>query len=367
MEINLKRFVDIDIQSKVISSSTSERDTVVLLSSEGQSENNKIYSSLKEFNSDPNTSSLTKTKKYAEMYFSNGGLKLDVRYKIASNTDIVSEIKKLPYNEIVVAYCGTYSEMKTAATTITASKGSVGSINSTYGINQKILLGRTTSAEDCSGIDNFAVKVSAIEGSEMTIAAYLSRINIYGVNSIHDYAFTVESFSTQDLTNIVNDDTILGNTLDNNMNIDMELAGAIRNLGGNLTNGLDLVNQYTLIVLHQTITDRLLKLLTQKIKGQSGVNSIYTTIVDELSRYVTNGYLTTDKVWKDETKTLSYNNQTYTLIEKDQALVLGYHIVVLPLSALSEEDKAKRKCPPIYIFLADSYGIRNITINGEVI
>ena len=229
------------------------------------------------------------------------------------------------------------------------------------------MLGRATEASDCSAINNFAVKVSAIAGAEMTIAAYLTKIQIYGTDTVQDYAFTIENFTSDQEALIENDDELLGTVLDNNMNVDMELANAIRNLGGNLTNGNDLVNQYMLIVLHQTITDRLLTLLTQKIKGNAGVSSIYTTIAGELNRYVTNGYLSTDKVWTDTTKTLNYNGVNYTLIKQGTPLNLGYQIVVLPLNSLADADKALRKCPPIYIFLADSYGIRNITINGEVI
>lgn len=369
MDINIKRFVDIDIQYHVPSSSSSIRDTAVLMTSEGTAEQSKVFNSLATLIADETYGKLTETVKYATVFFNNGGIKLDIHCGIKDATGIVDEIKKLPNSEIVVAYTGSFDTLKEAATTMTSKEGTTGSIDAVYGINQKIILARAASTEvaDCSGINNFAVKVSEIEGAEMTIAAYLTKVSIYGNDSIHDYAFTVESFTEEQLTSIVNDDELLGKVLDNNMNVDMELAGAIRNLGGNLTNGNDLVNQYVLIVLHQTVTDRLLNLLTQKLKGNTGVSAIYTTIAGELSKYVTNGYLTTDKVWTDDTKTIDYNNRTYTLIEKGTPLILGYRITVLPFSSLTDEDKAKRKCPPIYIFLADSYGIRSITVNGEVI
>lgn len=369
MDINIKRFVDIDIQYHVPSSISSIRDTAVLMTSEGTSGQHKVFNSLAALEADSTYGALTETVKYAAVFFNNGGIKLDIRCGISNAAGIVNEIKNLPNSEIVVAYVGNFSVLKEAATTMTSSAGTTGNITTVYGINQKIILARAESSEivDCSGIDNFAVKVSSIKGAEMTIAAYLTKISIYGTDSIHDYAFTVESFTEEQLTKIINDDTLLGNVLDNNMNVDMELAGAIRNLGGNLTNGNDLVNQYVLIVLHQTVTDRLLNLLTQKLKGNAGVSAIYTTIAGELGKYVTNGYLTTDKVWTDATKTIDYNNRTYTLIEEGTPLTLGYHITVLPLSSLTDEDKAKRKCPPVYIFLADSYGIRSITVNGEVI
>ena len=362
MDINVKRFVNIDIHHKISSSISSVRDTAVLLTSEGSANASKIFNSYDEILADATYKAYTKTLKYAKIFFDNNGIKLDIHCGITDKATILTEIKKLPTYEIVVAYCGDASEMKDAAKDITADIGTTDDISKVYGVNQKILLSRVTVAEDNKLIENFAVKVSNIEGAEMTIAAYLTKLDIYGNNSIQDYAFTSESIDAED-----NDDAVLGNVLTNNMNVDMTLANAIRNLGGNLTNGIDIVNQYMLIVLQQTVTDRLLNLLTQKIKGQSGVSAIYTTIAGELGRYVTNGYLTTDKIWTDNTKTISYNGKTYTLIEKNTPLPLGYKITVLPLNSLTEEDIKAHKCPPIYIFLAESYGIRNITINGEVI
>lgn len=362
MDINIKRFVNIDIHQKIVSSVSSIRDTAVLLTSDGNSNSNKVFSSYAAMLADNTYKGYAKTLKYAKVFFDNGGVKLDVHCGIASKDAIVTEIKNLPTSEIIVGYAGDASMMKEAATEITALSGTVDDITKVYGINQKILLSRVTAATDNSSINNFAVKVSATEGAEMTIAAYLTKLSIYGTDTIHDYAFTSENITAEP-----NNDEVLGAVLDNNMNVDMTLVNAVRNLGGNLTNGLDIVNQYVLIVLQQTVTDRLLNLLTQKIKGQSGISAIYTAIAGELGRYVTNGYLVTDKVWTDETKTTSYNGKTYTLIEKNTPLTLGYRVVVLPYSSLSEDDKQNHKCPPIYIFLAESYGIRSITINGEVI
>lgn len=372
MDINIKRFVDIDIKYHVVSSAGSIRDTAVLLTSEGAVKDDKIFSSIEEIESNSTYKQLTSVVTYAKVFFMNGGLKLHVYCGITDKDALVSKIKALPNDEIVVATNLEYSIMRSAASELTNDMGKSGDISKIYGINQKILLARLPSAslsafEDASLIENFAVKVSDISGAEMTIAAYLTKIQIYGTNTVLDYAFTAEKFSAEDEKSIKNDDATLGTVLANNLNVDMMLAGSYRNLGGNLTNGHDLTNHYALIVLHQTVTDRLVSLLVQKLKGNVGVSAIYTTIAGELSKYVTNGYLTTDKTWTDEDKTVVYNNKNYTLIKKGTALILGYHIVVLPLNSLSEQDKANRKCPPIYIFLADSYGIRNITISGEVI
>lgn len=350
--IDLRRFVDINIQHHATSTVNSIRDTIVLMSTEGTSGTDKTYASLAAYLTDATEETPTTTT-YATMYFNNGGNKLRIIYGISRST-LESTISGLPNEQIVVAYTGQYQDIKSVAQTRESDAN-------VYGINQKILLG-CTSTEDTDSVKNFAVKYSNVTGAEMTIAAYLSTIDIYGTDTVHDYAFTKENVKAE-----LGDDEVLGTVLNNNMNVDMYIANATRNLGGNMKNGLDIVNEFMLIVLHQTLTDRLVNLLTEKIKGNTGLASIHAVMAQELSRYLTNGYLTTDKAWTDNDLTVSYNGATYTIIRANTALLLGYYISILPLSSLSDEDKTLRKTPPIYVVLADSYGIRQITINGEVI
>ena len=436
--INIKRFVDINIVKHEVSTVNSIRDTVILLSTEGVSEAvaavagtplaanapgeegvqyytraakpegssagylndgtyvytpvdeipaehaantyyplttvgsdasvkaSKVYSSLAEFERTESTTNLPLTYAYVKMFFNNNGNKVKVIYGVSSST-IADEIDALPYEHIVVAYTGAYADIKAAAQNRQAT-ASVSDVNfahnntGTYGINQKILLGRTESENDTDKVALFGVKVSSQTGAEMTIAAYLSNIAIYGSNSVQDYQFTKENITPEE-----NDDAVLGSVLDNNMNVDMYVANGVRNLGGNLKDGADLVNTFVLIVLHQTLTDRVLNLLSTKIKGEAGLAAVQTVMSEELTRYVANGYLTTDEVWTDNDLTVSYNGQTYTIISQDTPLTLGYYITILPLASLSAEDKAARKTPPIYVIISDSYGIRKVTINGEVI
>ena len=153
----------------------------------------------------------------------------------------------------------------------------------------------------------------------------------------------------------------------NNLNVDTYLAGGVRNLGGNLKNGADFVNSFVRIMLHQTLTERLLELLVTKLKNYNGVGRIYSTICKELENYRGCGYLTTDKTWTDETLKVTVNGVSYDIIEKGTALINGYHVKVLPLSALTDTQKAAHSAPPVYVIVADQYGIRSITVNGEII
>lgn len=353
--INIKRFVDINIVQHTLSSVNATRDTVILLTDEGTNGQSKVYSSQAEWNADASVSNLDVTAQYIKVFFDNGGNKVRV---IQGITDVMTVFEDglLDNNEIVVAWAGDdYVEMKGVANNLNAD-------NTVYGVNRKILLARTEDASASDIISNFAVKYSTIIGAEMTIAAYLSNINVYGIDTVQDYAFTKENITEENI-----DDSTYESIISNNMNVDLYLANAVRNLGGNLKDGKDIVNEYVLIILHQTLTDRLVNLLAQKLKGPKGLAAIHTCMAQELAKYVTNGYLTTSKVWTNPTLTTTYNNQTYMIIEENTPLLLGYQTSILPMSALTDEDKANRKTPPIYVILATSYGIRQITINGEVI
>lgn len=364
--INLKRFVDIDIVQHVASIVTGTRDTVVLFTSEETDGQEHIVSSL----SDANTlyASKPKTLAYLQMYFLNGGAKVRV-IENTSYSDITNDVlSSLNNTDICVAYAASDSEKASAYAALKALAIARSAEQTVYGINEKLILAATADENDTASVKNFIVKYATVPGAEMTIAAYLSKIDVYGIDTVYDYAFTQEILSrttptlAEDIT-----DTKYGIIIRNNMNVDVYLANAVRNCGGNCKDGADIVNNFVRIVLHQTLTDRLLTLLTQKIKSTSGISKIYTVIANELERYLTCGYLTTDKVWTDEDLKISYNQALYTIIEKGTALTSGYVMRILPFSALTDQDKAQRKAPPIYIVLADQYGIRQITINGEVI
>lgn len=356
--IDVKRFVDINIIKHETSAIESTRSTVVLFTNEIQSVFDITFNTYAEVLSNATVNATTNTKKYAQVYFENNGNKLRIIKDAATQTSLLDAITALNNEFIVIAVVNadeTYTILQPIATTRAQN-------TSVYGVNEKLLLARINSFDSITPAKNLVVKYSSVIGAEMTIAAYLSNINVYASNSIQDYAFTKEYITAE-----VSDDTILGNVLSNNFNVDMYLSNATRNLGGNITNGDDLVNKYVLIILHQTLTERVLDLLSQKIKGVSALSSLYSVLSQELSRYVSSGYLYTDKVWTEPDLKIIYNSKQYDIISQSTALLLGYKITILPLSSLTDADKAAHKAPLIYVILADSYGIRQVTINGEII
>ena len=217
------------------------------------------------------------------------------------------------------------------------------------------------------------------QGIEMTILAYFSNINVYR-GTIQDYNFTPETVSmftatlndgistTGVLTSAtVEDDTLYNNLVSNNINCDGIVSSyGVLELCANKTDGTDLMNDFVRIVLTQTVSQRIMGVLRNKLRyTQVGISVISGTITDELQRYKSYGYLTTDKVW--DKASLYDESQEYLIVAEDTPLTQGYIFKILPFSSLSATEKANHKLPTIYLVIADSYSIRQIEIVGTVL
>lgn len=378
--VDIRNFVDINIKSKTVASITSTRETTILFTNDNKliASGSIVFSSLSEVEAKVGASNLDSSVgyKYAKVYFEAGGVKLKAIYSATiTDTVILPLVNNLAEEEIVIGLCDT-AKVGASAEVALALAQKYNAQTTSYGVAQKLFLGAigyteftgNTSKYANPSVDNFALKVGDLTkqtGCEMTIGAYLSRIDFYGINTVQDYAYTKESLDVTGYPDNLN--AIVKDVLSNNANMTIEIANSVRNVGGNLTSGEDLVNKFSLIVLHQTLSQRVFNTLSQKIKGNSAITALYSSISQELNRYITCGYLTTEKYWTNPDLTLSYNNKTYTLITQGTALTQGFKITILPLSSLTEEDKQEHKAPYIYVILADSYGIRKVVINGEVI
>lgn len=369
-EISLKKFVDINIQPHITSVVKGTRDTVVLFTNENGNIGDKTVIGITDTNiklidsqgiqTEISGSTIPNTFAYLKVYFNNGGAKVKVIENKEYSDLTVEDITNLSNEYICITYAAPVKNIEDVYAKLKSIAKS--NENNVYGIDEKLILSSTKVFTDSEDIKNFIVKYSNIQGAEMTVAAYLSKINVYGIDTVQDYAFTQEIIEEEKIN-----DSQFTTILENNENVDIYLANKVRNCGGNCKDGSDITNSFVRILLHQTLTEKLLNLLVTKIKNSTGLGKIYTTISQELENYLNSGYLTTDKIWTDEDLIITKNNITYSIITKGTALTNGYHITILPLSSLTEEEIADRKTPPIYVIIADQYGIRTITVNGEVI
>ena len=409
--INLSNFVDVNINYKITSSITSTRDTAVLIkthtaptaSAQPSTKNvlttfgkgeNAVEALVTTYTEIPVNDAKTEgqvTYKdvnyvaegdplyyYYSMFFQNGGQKLMVISVEGANTSVLTKadlttiVKALDYKYVVITSTINYSDMNDLASAINGDT----SVNGCY---QKKFITHITEAEyadehfditTIKKVENYAIKYG-LAGIEMTMAAYLTQIDIDDYASVKDYAFTIEkvsySYKDGDVTTVVgeaySDNDLVTELMEANINVDGELVNAVRVLGGNDFGGGEFVNYYMLILLHQTLTERLVGVLTQKLKyNPQGLSIIGSAIGTELDRYVNCGYISTNDAWTDD----SLYYQGNLIISKNTLLPLGYKYVVMPFSTLSETDRQEHKLPKIFVLISDGYSVRKIEIVGEV-
>lgn len=375
MSVSLKNFVNININYHETTTLSGSRETIVLLGNSGVqfkylapdgrtivSLNDATITSPDVYKE--NDEALTKYIKY---FFSNGG-KI-IHYINVEKGKESEKLKTLPMEEIVIVFFN--MELNDAITLVKT----INQDSFFTGIYEKMFVAYSNTLDDITNetilnnvknIENLVIKYigdSVDPGFEMSVAAYLSKINVY-YGTINDYNFTIEKVNEDDeVDSLIDDNSIVEKILANNFNADIILTGDSVNIGGNTTSGKDLVNHFYKIMLTQTLTQRLCNVLKSKLRyNQTGLNIISNTIVDELNRYRTNGYLSTNKVWEEE----DWVVEQTTIIKKDTLLSLGYKFVIMPFSSLTDEERKKHQLPKIYLLIADSYAIRLINIVGEV-
>ena len=363
MSINLTNFVKINIVNHIDTDVKGTRDTALLLSFGADATGASVIKTTK---SDYATvlAADAKALACAKIFYANGGVKLDVLKVL--NTISAQDFKTLMENTdivdtkyVVVGETGLdHDKFETLVKGI--------NLDEQDGIYHKLYVGETTIPADWStltganavNIENYVLKFGATAGNSMTLLAYLTQINVYDEDTCQDYALTLE----KDVTGTTKDVDVK-TCIKNNYNIDAVIDGAnVRVVGGNDTSGKSIINQFMLIVLHQTLTERVLQVLFNKIKyNDSGIASVLTAMVQELNRYVNNGFLVTNKIWEYED--LYYKNQL--IINKNAPVASGYKVVIMPFSTLTPADLQEHKLPMIYVLIATSYGIRKIEISGE--
>ncbi len=388
MSVQITNFVKINIKNHEFVGISGSRPTSLILNIVSTlSGHEDIECTKSDYKSKLNDDKYKDLLTYANIYFDNGGNSLKIIFAtyngdtdtFATNnfgTDVsfIELIKFIPIEYVVM----TALDSRTGTSNKPLDfKKEIENLNNEDGIYHKIFVEEYTIDKlDDDFIDtlnkgtkpeNYVIKFGD-KGISATVLAYYSKIDIYKPNVANDYAFTLEKFTslgndlkekyyTENNFNVVN-------VINNNLNIDAILDQSnIRNIGGNDIAGQELTNQYMLILLHQTLSQRLLQVLINKIKyNDIGVATILGAINQELNRYVNNGYLYQDKIWTDSD--LYYKNTL--IINENTPLTTGYKVVILPFSTLEPADIKAHKLPDIYILIGDSYFIRQINITGEV-
>lgn len=354
MSVKLSNFVQIAIKKYLTPSFTTTREVAVLLNPATPIADVGYYrlggtgdgSTVAAAASPYTTGTTTFKNKFFEVFFNNGGRVLHV----------VSALTDLPREEIVIAIPSTDTISYASNTEL-------------LGPDEKIYVKIKTTTPTAVGTDEglvykYEASTTGLYAgtSVMATLAYFSKLKIYDKNAAKDYAFTAEII---DSTNYLSttDNTVVAACLAYHVNCMTYLAGANRNIGGDDCVGNDLTNLFMRIVLQQTMTDRLINLLSSKIKyDDRGITSVKAAIASELARFVNNGYIATDKAWTDED--LYINDEL--IISKNSPLLGGYKIHIAGFDTLTQAQRDDRQFPNIYVLYGDAYSIRKIVVNGEV-
>lgn len=388
MSVQITNFVKINIKNHEFIGISGSRPTSLILNIVSDlSGYEDIECTKSDYKSKLNDDKYKDLLTYANIYFDNGGNSLKIIFatyngdtdtfatnNFGTNVSFIELIKFIPIEYVVM----TALDSRTGTSNKPLNfKNKIERLNNEDGVYHKIFVEEytidklnndfITTLNTDTKPENYVIKFGD-KGISATVLAYYSKIDIYKPNVANDYAFTLEKFTslgndlkekyyTENNSNVVN-------VINNNLNIDAILDQSnIRNIGGNDIAGQELTNQYMLILLHQTLSQRLLQVLINKIKyNDIGVATILGAINQELNRYVNNGYLYQDKIWTDSD--LYYKNTL--IINENTPLTTGYKVVILPFSTLEPDDIKAHKLPDIYILIGDSYFIRQINITGEV-
>ena len=210
-------------------------------------------------------------------------------------------------------------------------------------------------------------------GAELTIAAYLSQINITQANSMRDYCFTDEASV---LNCLAYDKTLVPtnvsatnyDTYKSYLNFIDTIGNQNVNFGGNTVYGTTITSEWGAIAAENGVVYGVLRVMLQKqYLTDGGLTNVLSEINNVLSDYVTNGFLETNTTYTGLTRYKNYGDRSYVLVENGQELPNGYCVVAIPMSRLTIQDRQARKFTPIFIYMQTMGGAREIDITGDIL
>lgn len=386
MSVRIENFVDVKITRRAVQESDGAYDTAVYVVASTASQGNAFYFINGKNGTGDGTKNNPKTidavsgdnnlKYFGIEFFANGGKKLHVVNSLLfSSTDKCwnftdkknSTATHLPVEEILI--------FDTSATQTNASTNA----NTVSGIEKKIFINTTNSTSLSSYLPytiavykNVEVSTTVAGGkpnvSAAPFLAYYTKIIKNSSVDTSDLAFTKTSFVDVVENSTTNKVVITEPTdvnakamITNNINFIATIAGVPMIIGGSDETGEnDITNLFMQIVLQQTLTNALMKLLSSKIKlNTAGITSVKNAVGVELDKYVNYGYISTDKLWTEDDLYLDGE----LIAAKGSPLARGY---VVHVSPITQENIKDHQIPTIYVLYGDSVGVRKIVVQGEV-
>lgn len=246
-----------------------------------------------------------------------------------------------------------------------------GTVTSIHNLIYKYYKARTVTG----GLIEDEGEPTATCSAELTIAAYLSKINITQANSMRDYCFTDESSiinleSTNFTVTLVPTNVTSAQYDDYKeyLNFVDKIGNQYVNFGGDTVLGTSILSEWGAIASENGCVYAVLSVMLQKqYLTDGGLTNILAAINTTLADYVNNGFLETNSTYTGQTRYKNYNNQAYVLVANGQELPNGYTITSIPMSRLSLADRQARKFTPIFIYMQTMGGAREVEITGDIL
>lgn len=328
-------------------------------------------------------------------YFANGGINLLIinpeQYELNDFIGYIEDARKVNSNFIYVAissqiigsvgfsqqvmqsisnYCdNTLSPNKIRLLLTTNSDSYIGEYISTDSLNIVKYCTKTDSQNNL--ID-----------SALLVGAYFSKINLDGVDSIADYAYTKEKLigisgteinASEDELTVQEFEALINSTTTNGgyYNVINSVGNNVVNFGGNLasTKNIAIHTDFGAIAVERDIAYSVLeRMLGKQYLTEQGISNIKAAINAQLQRYKTNGYLNVGAAYSGEDLVITYGNNAtkYTVIKHGTTLTQGFYIYSVPMSNITMADRQAKKFTPIYVILETQSGARVVEITGEV-
>lgn len=407
--IDIKNIVDVDF--KIIKSETSlgSYNTVVYFVKDdlykangGVAEKTAdaiICTNLKEVNTALNSDAKTLTSVSAENFFENGGVKLvlvkpsgytletftadidKVRTTIRKNNKANNSEDNFIYVAISNVICGYTSEEETLEDKYTkkvllqiakyfeelATPNTLRLLltydnNDTFSNN---FSGYSVAIKYCTK----KINATTIDAA-LLIGAYFTKINLNESEAIKDYCYTAETLVDLAVGEDASENVTQAEyelLIKRNYNFIDTIGNNVINFGGNLTNGTAITTDFATICVENDVCGATLSaMIGKQYLSQSGLTNLVSCIESQLQRYKSNGFIKIDSTYSGENLYINYNNRSYAVISKGEALPQGFKVFAVPVANISLVDKETKKFTPIYVVIESLSGARIVEIRGEV-
>lgn len=210
----------------------------------------------------------------------------------------------------------------------------------------------------------------------LTIAAYLSKINLTNNSNLRDYCYTDESSVVNVGTKQFKDNTLIETGVSDTdfdvyrdkVNFIDKIGNRIVNFGGNTAAGTSIIAEFGAICVENAIIQAVLETMLQKqYLTNAGLNNVVSKIHSVMEDYITNGFLQPNSTYTGSTRYYNYGDSSYKVIDTGDELVDGYVVVTIPMSKLTASDTQARKFTPIYIYMQTLGGARTVEITGDIL